>query len=161
MFEVCDDRDFSFEAALLSVRYYDRYVHFVDEPIARDDLQLAAVAALLLASRFEDTCPVDARDLEWLTDYAYSAAEIVDQEIRMLRVLDDRLMLATESSFLCDAACGVSGDAVVAMAVLRLARRFVEKFHALVSTATGPLPSEIARAAVELARELLVNTPRL
>jgi len=154
MIAVCDDLNYSLEAELLSVRYYDRFVHFADEPIPREDLQLVAAAALLLASQFEDVYPIGARDLSWLTDDHFSAAEITAQELHMLRVLDGRLMLATEASFLCEALQNTTTNdpADVVLAVVRQARFFIEDFLEMVPTTHDSLPSDVARTAVDLAR---------
>jgi hypothetical protein len=63
----------------LAVLYVDRFLSLcVGTP--KSALQLLGVAALLIASKFEDVRPVELASLVWISDEAYSPTAIKDME---------------------------------------------------------------------------------
>lgn len=76
------------ETMQLTVNVLDRYLSI--ERIAKSKLQLVGIVAMLIASKYEEmeTWPPEVRDFMWVADNAYSRAEIISMEQKMLRVLD-------------------------------------------------------------------------
>jgi len=68
--------------------------------IVRQQLQLVAVVALLIASKFEDVHPPQIQDLVFLTDKAYSRDELVAVESTMLNALGFEICRPTAFHFL-------------------------------------------------------------
>jgi len=74
------------ETMQLTVNVLDRYLSI--ERIAKSKLQLVGIVAMLIASKYEEMWPPEVRDFMWVADNAYSRAEIISMEQKMLRVLD-------------------------------------------------------------------------
>jgi Cyclin len=74
------------ETLFLSVKIIDRYLLY--EQTNRKDLQLIGVAALFLASKYEEIYPPELRDLILLTDNAYNKEQALTTERKILKTLD-------------------------------------------------------------------------
>lgn len=70
------------ETLFLTVNFIDRYCEKVQ--VHRTKLQLVAVAAMLIASKYEEIYAPMVRDFVYITDNAYSREEILETECRML-----------------------------------------------------------------------------
>lgn len=62
-----------------------------DHPVPKKQLQLVGVTAMFLASKFEEMYPPEISDFAYVTDRAYSTAQIRDMEMNILRVLKFQL----------------------------------------------------------------------
>ena len=62
------------ETLYLTVNLVDRYLEL--KLVRRSKLQLVGVAALSLASKYEEIYPPELRDLVYITDRAYNKQEI-------------------------------------------------------------------------------------
>ncbi|RLN48672.1 hypothetical protein BBJ29_007623, partial [Phytophthora kernoviae] len=82
----------------LTINYVDRYL--AQAPVTPQRFQLVGVAALLIASKFEEIYPCDMDDLLYICERSYSKADLVDCERSMLNVFKFNLAVATSSSFL-------------------------------------------------------------
>uniref|UniRef100_M4C0Q9 Uncharacterized protein n=1 Tax=Hyaloperonospora arabidopsidis (strain Emoy2) TaxID=559515 RepID=M4C0Q9_HYAAE len=82
----------------LTVNYVDRYLAQVPVNIQR--FQLVGVAALLIASKFEEIYPCDMDDLLYICERSYSKADLVECERDLLNVFAFNLAVPTVSSFL-------------------------------------------------------------
>lgn len=66
------------ETLFLTVNLTDRYLEKTQ--ISRTKLQLVSVAALLIASKYEEIYVPELCDFEFITDNAYSKEEILEME---------------------------------------------------------------------------------
>ncbi|KAK5878576.1 hypothetical protein CesoFtcFv8_023974 [Champsocephalus esox] len=77
------------ETMYLTVGIIDRFLQ--DNPVPKKQLQLVGVTAMFLASKYEEMYPPEISDFAYVTDKAYTAAEIRDMEMAILRVLKFQL----------------------------------------------------------------------
>merc|ERR1712212_342386 len=73
------------ETLYLTVNILDRFLHA--EVIKKADLQLAGVAAMLIASKCEEMYPPDIEDFVYITNYSYDADQLRAMEVRILSAL--------------------------------------------------------------------------
>lgn len=66
------------------------YVH-QENPVPKKQLQLVGVTAMFLASKYEEMYPPEISDFAYVTDRAYTTAQIREMEMTILRVLKFRL----------------------------------------------------------------------
>lgn len=83
------------ETFYLTVNIIDRYLG--SAPVTRQKLQLVGVAAMLIASKYEEIYPPEVKDFEYVTDRAYTREEILDMEGKIISCLN--FNLTTPSSF--------------------------------------------------------------
>lgn len=62
-----------------------------DHPVPKKQLQLVGVTAMFLASKYEEMYPPEISDFAYVTDRAYTTAQIRDMEMTILRVLKFKL----------------------------------------------------------------------
>lgn len=62
-----------------------------DHPVPKKQLQLVGVTAMFLASKYEEMYPPEISDFAYVTDSAYTTAQIRDMEMTILRVLKFKL----------------------------------------------------------------------
>jgi len=74
------------ETLYLTVNLIDRYLE--KEIVMREKLQLVGVTAMLVASKYEEIYAPEVQDFVYITDKAYTKEEILDQEYKMLKILD-------------------------------------------------------------------------
>lgn len=86
MMEVCSDFGLKRETFHYAVNYVDRYLSSVSE-ISKKDLQLVGVTALFIASKNEEVKLPRLRDFVKSCDGAYTAEQILEFEIKMLKGL--------------------------------------------------------------------------
>ncbi|GMF22220.1 unnamed protein product [Phytophthora lilii] len=82
----------------LTVNYIDRYL--AQAPVKSQRFQLVGVAALLIASKFEEIYPCDMDDLLYICERSYTKADLVDCERDLLNVFKFNLAVPSVSSFL-------------------------------------------------------------
>jgi len=90
--------DLSPETLFLCVSLVDRYL--TTKAVLRWQLQLVGIAALFIASKYEDRYPPQIDDLIYVTDRAYTANQLVQMEISMLSTLDFQICTPTPQHFL-------------------------------------------------------------
>ncbi|XP_074474073.1 G2/mitotic-specific cyclin-B1 [Sebastes fasciatus] len=73
------------ETMYMTVGIIDRFLQ--DHPVPKKQLQLVGVTAMFLASKFEEMYPPEISDFAYVTDRAYTTAQIRDMEMTILRVL--------------------------------------------------------------------------
>lgn len=64
---------------------------YQDHPVPKKQLQLVGVTAMFLASKYEEMYPPEISDFAYVTDKAYTTAQIRDMEMTILRVLKFQL----------------------------------------------------------------------
>ncbi|XP_056288059.1 G2/mitotic-specific cyclin-B1 isoform X2 [Pseudoliparis swirei] len=77
------------ETMYMTVGIIDRYLQ--EHPVPKKQLQLVGVSAMFLASKYEEMYPPEISDFAFVTDRAYTTAEIRDMEMSLLRVLKFQL----------------------------------------------------------------------
>ncbi|XP_034091083.1 G2/mitotic-specific cyclin-B1-like [Gymnodraco acuticeps] len=77
------------ETMYLTVGIIDRFLQ--DNPVPKKQLQLVGITAMFLASKYEEMYPPEISDFAYVTDKAYTTAEIRDMEMAILRVLKFQL----------------------------------------------------------------------
>ncbi|XP_038670766.1 G2/mitotic-specific cyclin-B2-like isoform X1 [Scyliorhinus canicula] len=77
------------ETLYMTVAVMDRFLQ--KQPVSRKKLQLVAVTAMLLASKYEEMYPPAIGDFVYITDNAYTKSQIRQMEILILKELDFKL----------------------------------------------------------------------
>uniref|UniRef100_A0A3B5B8J8 Cyclin B1 n=1 Tax=Stegastes partitus TaxID=144197 RepID=A0A3B5B8J8_9TELE len=77
------------ETMYMTVGLIDRFLQ--DHPVPKKQLQLVGVTAMFLASKYEEMYPPEISDFAYVTDRAYTTAQIRDMEMTILRVLKFKL----------------------------------------------------------------------
>uniref|UniRef100_A0A8C7ZWB3 G2/mitotic-specific cyclin-B1 n=1 Tax=Oryzias sinensis TaxID=183150 RepID=A0A8C7ZWB3_9TELE len=77
------------ETMYMTVGIIDRFLQ--DHPVPKKQLQLVGVTAMFLASKYEEMYPPEISDFAYVTDRAYTTAQIRDMEMTILRVLKFQL----------------------------------------------------------------------
>ncbi|XP_075935815.1 G2/mitotic-specific cyclin-B1 isoform X3 [Anarhichas minor] len=77
------------ETMYMTVGVIDRFLQ--DHPVPKKQLQLVGVTAMFLASKYEEMYPPEISDFAYVTDQAYTTAQIRDMEMTILRVLKFQL----------------------------------------------------------------------
>lgn len=136
------------ETLFLTVNLIDRYLTF--KQVRRSKLQLVGVAALSLASKYEEIYPPQVKDLVYITDRAYNKQEILEMETDIANTLEYQLTVPTIHSFLCRALKAAHADRTMVQLACYLAERSLQEFSMI-----KYLPSVIAATAVLIARKTL------
>ena len=74
------------ETLFLTINIIDRYLDKVNTP--RTELQLVGVAAMFIASKYEDIYPPEAKEFAYITDKAFTKSQVIAMEKKILRTLD-------------------------------------------------------------------------
>nr|XP_046230738.1 G2/mitotic-specific cyclin-B1 isoform X2 [Scatophagus argus] len=77
------------ETMYMTVGIIDRFLQ--DHPVPKKQLQLVGVTAMFLASKYEEMYPPEISDFAYVTDRAYTTAQIREMEMTILRVLKFKL----------------------------------------------------------------------
>ena len=86
------------ESLFLTINVIDRYCS--QYQISKREVQLVAVAALLMVTKYEEIYPPLLKDFVYISDNEYSAEEILDMEKKILFALDFDISLCTPYRFL-------------------------------------------------------------
>jgi hypothetical protein len=140
------------ETLYLTVHIIDRFLE--NNRVRRSKLQLVGVAALLMASKYEEIYPPELRDLVYITDRAYNKQEILEMENQIVVALDYHLTLPTTHSFLCRFLKAAHADRMMVQMACYLAERSLQEYSMV-----KYLPSVIAASAVCIARKSLRRHP--
>ncbi|KAJ8287038.1 hypothetical protein GJAV_G00046320 [Gymnothorax javanicus] len=73
------------ETMYMTVAIIDRFLQ--DHPVPKKQLQLVGVTAMFIASKYEEMYPPEIADFAFVTDKAYTTAQIRHMEMKILRVL--------------------------------------------------------------------------
>lgn len=85
------------ETLYLTVNVVDRYLAL--KPVKRKELQLVGVAAMFLASKYEEIWSPEVRDFVYICDKAYTRQQIVEMERNVCIALGFMLTLPTSYHF--------------------------------------------------------------
>ncbi|KAF8073024.1 CYCB2-3 [Scenedesmus sp. PABB004] len=86
------------ESLFLTINLIDRYLAV--RQVTRKNLQLVGVTAMLVASKYEEIWAPEVRDFVYISDKAYTRAQILSTEKDMLAALGYNLSLPTSYQFL-------------------------------------------------------------
>ncbi|KAI8440239.1 hypothetical protein MSG28_001618 [Choristoneura fumiferana] len=98
MLEVCEEQQCEEQVFPLAVSYMDRFL--AQRPISRQQLQLLAVTAMLLASKFRQCHPLSVDLLCAYTDNSVHPNEVRQWEVILLQRLNWQLSIATAFDFI-------------------------------------------------------------
>jgi len=76
------------ETLYMTVAIIDRFLQIEGLTIKRNKLQLVGVSAMFIASKVEEMYAPEINDFVYITDNAYSALEIRETELRILRAIN-------------------------------------------------------------------------
>jgi len=136
----------------LTVALLDRFLSAV--PIGRDQLQLAGIACMWAASKYEEIYAPSAREFCFITDNTYSPAQLVQMEALVLRGLSFRLTLPTAKVFLRRYLQASAADER-----MHFLASFLCEVAMMDEASMRHLPSSVAAASVFLARAMLGQAP--
>eukprot|EP01041_Mallomonas_annulata_P008985 gene8985-18595_t len=140
------------ETLYLTVQIIDRFLETTQ--VRRSKLQLVGVAALLVASKYEEIYPPELRDLVYITDRAYNKQEILEMETLVVNALEYNLTVPTIHSFLCRFLKAAHADRTMVQLACYLAERTLQEYSMVKF-----LPSVIAASSVYVARKSLRRHP--
>ena len=97
LIEVSEDCHFVGETLFLMINYVDRFMS--KKNVAKHQLQLVGLAAIFIASKYEEIDAVTVTDLIQLSDNTFNAEHILLMEKQFLKTLDYGLNVATVRYF--------------------------------------------------------------
>lgn len=96
--EVGEEYRLSSETLYLAINYVDRYLSLAR--IEKSQLQLVGVAAMLIASKYEEIYPPQVDEFVYISDNTYTRDQIFLMETQVLVALDFQLTVASAKVFL-------------------------------------------------------------
>ncbi|XP_017025447.1 G2/mitotic-specific cyclin-B-like [Drosophila kikkawai] len=138
----------------LAVAIIDRYLQVVKDT-KRNYFQLVGVTALFIATKYERLCPVGIETFVYVSDDTYTARQIRQMELQILKAIDFSLSRPLPIHFLrrYSKAAGATNEQHV------MAKYFIE-LAALTYDLASYRPSEIAAASMFLSLNLLNGNHR-
>lgn len=153
--EVAEEYQLQTETLYLAVAYIDRFLSYMS--VVRAKLQLVGTAAMFIAAKYEEIYPPDVGEFVYITDDTYNKRQVLRMEQLILKVLGFDLSVPTALTFLgkyivsCVEEEERERTAQLAAYICELG--LLHEPHLLF------LPSELAAAALLVAREALDLTP--
>lgn len=86
------------ETLFLTVNIIDRYLQ--KEQVNKDSLQLVGVTAAFISSKYEEIYPPELKDFVYITDFAYTKAQLLSTEQKILSALGFNLSVPSSNRFL-------------------------------------------------------------
>uniref|UniRef100_N1R0X7 Cyclin-like domain-containing protein n=1 Tax=Aegilops tauschii TaxID=37682 RepID=N1R0X7_AEGTA len=96
--EVAEEYKLVADTLYLTVSYVDRFLSA--NPLGRNRLQLLGVAAMLIASKYEEISPPHVEDFCYITDNTYTRQELLTMESDILKLLNFEIGSPTIKTFL-------------------------------------------------------------
>jgi hypothetical protein len=91
LIEVSEEFMLKRETLYITINYIDRYLENVTYLVPKSELQLIGVASLLLACKIEEVYIPRVNDFALATDGGYEKEQIIDMEMRIMKVLEFKL----------------------------------------------------------------------
>lgn len=136
------------ETLYLTVAIIDRFLQGQD--VVRNRLQLVGVTSMLIASKYEEMYAPEVADFVYITDEAYTKADIRKMECLILRSLDFQLGRPLPIHFL-----RRNSKAAEVDAKLHTLAKYLMELTIVDYDSVNVLPSEIAAASLCLSMKLL------
>jgi len=140
------------ETLHLTVNLIDRYLS--KKQITRKRLQLIGVAAMFIASKFEEINPPELHDWVYITDNAYTKNDVLMMECTMLATLSFKIVVPTAAHFFDHLATTNGCDTVH-----RSCAQYLLELGLLDSRMLQYKPSHTVAAAFLLSNELFARSP--
>jgi cyclin A len=150
--EVAQEYRLTSDTLHLSLNLLDRFLSL--EPVAREELQLAGIACMWAASKFEEIYAPTARNFCYITDNTYDQQQLVAMEARLLAVLDFQLAVPTAKTFQRRYLQAAAADEQ-----LHYLAAFLLELTLMDEGMLSYLPSELAAGSVYLANSMLGRKP--
>lgn len=150
--EVAQEYRLTSDTLHLTVNMLDRFLSL--EPVAREELQLAGIACMWAASKFEEIYAPTARNFCYITDNTYDQQQLVDMEAKVLAVLQFRLASPTAKTFQRRYLQAAAADEQ-----LHYLSAFLLELTLMDEGMLAFLPSQLAAASVYLAHAMLGRKP--
>lgn len=139
------------ETLHLTVNLIDRYLS--RKQITRKRLQLVGVAAMFIASKFEEITPPELNDWVYITDNAYTKDDVLMMECNMLATLNFKIVVPTAAHFFEHLAAANGCDAVH-----RACAQYLLELGLLDLRMLQHTPSHVVAAAMLLSNELFARS---
>lgn len=161
--EVGEEFKMHSDTIFLTVQFIDRYLSSVEISLPKSQFQLLGVAALFIASKFEELSAPTVADLVFICDNTYPAADIIAMEASILNVLGFDLNIFTTRRF-SQHFLNLSFDNEQKMdiptkLVMTSIANYLTEISLLDYGISMQKPSKIAAAAVSIARKTLNYNP--
>jgi cyclin B len=140
------------ETLHLTVNLIDRYLTRM--PVMRKRLQLVGVAAMFIASKFEEIHPPALRDFVHITDNAYTKEDVLVMECSMLTAMNFQVMVPTAAHFF-EGMTRANGCSQLHRDVVQ----YILELSLLDISMLHHTPSQVVSAAILLSNELLGRSP--
>lgn len=140
------------ETLYLTINLIDRFLQF--KVVRRSRLQLVGVAALLLASKYEEIYYPEIKELIYITDRSYTKREILEMETEIANTLNYQLTVPNSYTFLCRYLKAAHADKQMVQLACYIAERSLQEY-----SMTAHLPSTIAATCIMIARKILKKYP--
>jgi len=138
------------ETLHLAVNLIDRYLS--KKQITRERLQLVGVAAMFIASKFEEISPPELPDWVYITDNAYTKDDVLKTECDMLTTLSFKIVVPTAAHFFEHLAVANGCDSVH-----RSCAQYLLELGLLDTRVLACKPSHLVSAALLLSNELFTR----
>ncbi|XP_037103417.1 G2/mitotic-specific cyclin-B2-like isoform X1 [Syngnathus acus] len=149
------------ETLYLSVAVLDRFLQV--QPVSRQKLQLVGVTAMLVASKYEELSPPIVGDFAYITDSAFTNAQILEMEQLVLKTLNFQLGRPLPLHFLRRASKLANRPWALVTTQCDTERHMLAKYLMELTLIDYEMvhyrPSEIAAAALCLSQLLLNGLP--
>jgi hypothetical protein len=142
------------ETLFMAVNFLDRYLGL--QEVGRDKLQLVGIAALLVASKYEEIYPPPVADFVFFSDNFYTGDQILQMERILLKILQFQLGYPTPLHFLRRVSKADDLDIQT-----RTLGKYLMEVSLLDQRFLRYLPSMIGAASMYLARVMLKRGPWL
>ena len=146
--EVAIEYRLTSDTLFLSMNLLDRYLSLVS--VSRDQLQLAGIACMWAAAKYEEIFAPAAKDFCFITDNTYSVQQLVDMEAQVLSVLHFEMTVPTCKTFLRRYLQAAGADEE-----LHYLAAFLAELSLMHEDMMQFVPSEVAASSVNLARRML------
>lgn len=150
--EVAQEYRLTSDTLHLTLALLDRFLSLC--PVAREELQLAGVAAMWVAAKFEEVYAPTASNFCYITDNTYEPSQLVEMEARLLSTLSYVVAVPTAKTFQRRFLQASAADAQ-----LHYAASFLLETALLDEGLLPYLPSQLAAASVYAARAMLGQAP--
>jgi len=138
------------ETVYTTVAILDRYMQNNVTAVSRNTLQLVGVAAMLIASKYEEIYAPEVKDFVYITDRAYTEKDIMKMELNILHGLEFNLGRPLPLHFLRRASKAGGVEAIT-----HTLAKYIMELSLGEYSLVGEAPSRLAAAALALSIRVL------
>ncbi|XP_044946451.1 cyclin-A3-2-like [Hordeum vulgare subsp. vulgare] len=148
--EVAEEYKLVADTLYLTVSYVDRFLSA--NPLSRNRLQLLGVAAMLIASKYEEISPPHVEDFCYITDNTYTRQELLTMESDILKLLNFEIGSPTIKTFIRRFTRSGPEDKKRSSLLLEFMGSYLAELSLLDYSCLRFLPSVVAASSIFLAR---------